>query len=275
MAESNVIVNVGNKKLVFQNGEEVPFVSKSEGINPNVCNMFVNDLDSINSASADQCFHDVADTMFEPLDIKECDGAIVVSNDREALQWEATVEGNNCISVEVPSEVILIEANPSNVKHSRDISTDNDKEESKLRNGNHSQNTDLVSNDNDKLEESVMLDSTHSDDAGVQKIVNCQTNQVQYSNSDVVWADDSVHKDELGAKWKGPFKATQVINNGILCELQDLSNCSKPIKVIHYIRLKPYQSPFNLGRGKGCSVGARACEQSHDIMPWHEIADAQ
>ncbi|KAJ8017992.1 hypothetical protein HOLleu_44266 [Holothuria leucospilota] len=258
MAESNVIVNVGNKKLVFQNGEEVPFVSKSEGINPNVCNMFVNDLDSINSASADQCFHDVADTMFEPLDIKECDGAIVVSNDREALQWEATVEGNNCISVEVPSEVILIEANPSNVKHSQNISTDNDKEESKLSKGNHSQNVDLVSNYNNKLEESVMLGKI-SDDALVQKIVNCQTNQVPHSIGDVVWADDSMQKDDLGTKWKGPFKVTQVMNNGILCELQDLSNCSKPVKVLHYAKLKPYQSPFNLGRGKGCRVGAEAC----------------
>lgn len=222
---------------------------------------------------------DGADITFEPLDIKECDGVKVVCNDREDLQWEATVEVNNRISVEVPSQVK--EANLSNVKHSQDINivTDSDKEESKLSNGNHSQDIDLVTScDKEFLilgKIFSLVDNTHSDDALIQKIVNCQTNQVPYSIGDIVWADDSVQKDESDTKWKDPFEVTQVMNNGILCELQDMSNCSKPVKVLHYTKLKLYQSPFNLGRGKGCSVGARACVHLRDIMPWHEIADAQ
>ena len=40
MTEFNVSINVGNRSVIFQNGEEVSFVSESKGCNIKVCNVF-------------------------------------------------------------------------------------------------------------------------------------------------------------------------------------------------------------------------------------------
>ncbi|KAJ8019267.1 hypothetical protein HOLleu_42246 [Holothuria leucospilota] len=39
------------------------------------------------------------------------------------------------------------------------------------------------------------------------------------------------------------------MNNGTTYQLQDLSNLNKPAKILHYNRLKPFCSPYNLGEG--------------------------
>ena len=80
MAEFNVSVNIGSEQVVFQNGEEIPFISKAKAI-PGVCNMFVNK--SVDICPNSECIIPVAldenlpeniDVIFEPLDLKECIG---------------------------------------------------------------------------------------------------------------------------------------------------------------------------------------------------------
>lgn len=80
MAEFNVSVSIGSEQVVFQNGEEIPFISKAKAI-PGVCNMFVNK--SVDICPNSECIIPVAlvenlpeniDVIFEPLDLKECIG---------------------------------------------------------------------------------------------------------------------------------------------------------------------------------------------------------
>ncbi|KAJ8043644.1 hypothetical protein HOLleu_10833 [Holothuria leucospilota] len=58
-----------------------------------------------------------------------------------------------------------------------------------------------------------------------------------------------LNRDKLAACWNGPFRVSRVMNNGTTYQLQDLSNLNKPVKILHYNRLKPFCSPYNLGEG--------------------------
>lgn len=68
-----------------------------------------------------------------------------------------------------------------------------------------------------------------------------------YSVVDLIWVHDlAKQRDKPAACWKGPVRVTRVMNSGTTYDtyqLQDLSNLSKPVEILHYNRLKLFRSP--------------------------------
>ena len=117
-----------------------------------------------------------------------------------------------------------------------------------------------------------------------QELVKCQERQSNYFDSksrfqpysigDLVWIDDPAKQsDKLAARWNGPFRVTRVMNNGTTYQLQNLSNLNKPAKILHYNRLKPFCSPYNLGESENGNVNIPMQVQIPRLNPQREIPE--
>ena len=61
--------------------------------------------------------------------------------------------------------------------------------------------------------------------------------------------------------------------NGTTYQLQDLSNLNKPAKILHYNRLKPFCSPYNLGESENGNVNIPMQVQIPRLNPQREIPE--
>ena len=85
-----------------------------------------------------------------------------------------------------------------------------------------------------------------------------------YNCGDLVWVDLPRNKRlKLAPKWEGPFIVIKALENDgdgppVVFQVRDLGNPLKPLRTLHYNRLKPYRSS---------NVGSRNLKSCSPIPP--------